>query len=284
MRRAGLILLSAALPVLGALLAGHILSMPWNRAVPRPASRLPWEKLVLAGLGKRTACWFLKGSNGLGVILAHGNWSTRNSMIPRGAMLAALGYTVIIPDLNGHGETPGRRRTFGLEESKDVRNCEAHLRSLGTGKILAIGTSLGGAALVYAAADGMALDGAVLESVYADIRAAVENRFAFVVGPLASFLAPVLLWQIPLYLGARAEDLSVAGKVEALRCPILIIGGTRDRRTTPEDIGRIFRAAREPKRLWLVEGAGHVDLHRYAPEEYGKRIEAFFGAAAGAGA
>ncbi len=33
--------------------------------------------------------------------------------------------------------------------------------------------------------------------------------------------------------------------------------------------------ANEPKRLWLVEGAGHVDLEGFAPAEYRNHVLAF---------
>ena len=38
------------------------------------------------------------------------------------------------------------------------------------------------------------------------------------------------------------------------------------------------RGAPEPKRLWEVAGAGHVDLCDFAPEEYQARVLDFFGA------
>ena len=37
----------------------------------------------------------------------------------------------------------------------------------------------------------------------------------------------------------------------------------------------LFAAAPEPKSLWIVDGAEHVDLHAYAPAEYERRIGGF---------
>jgi len=42
--------------------------------------------------------------------------------------------------------------------------------------------------------------------------------------------------------------------------------------------GRIFAAANSPKQLWIVPGAGHVDLHAYAKTEYEARVGRFFAA------
>ncbi len=34
----------------------------------------------------------------------------------------------------------------------------------------------------------------------------------------------------------------------------------------------LFAEAPEPKELWVVPGAAHVNLHRFAPREYERRI------------
>ena len=57
-----------------------------------------------------------------------------------------------------------------------------------------------------------------------------------------------------------------------------MLSGTRDQHTTIEEARAIFAAAQPPKELWEVEGAGHVDLHSYAKEEYERRVAAFLGA------
>ena len=43
----------------------------------------------------------------------------------------------------------------------------------------------------------------------------------------------------------------------------------------------MFAAAREPKELWLIDGAQHQDLHAYAGEEYETRVLRFFSATSG---
>jgi fermentation-respiration switch protein FrsA (DUF1100 family) len=48
-----------------------------------------------------------------------------------------------------------------------------------------------------------------------------------------------------------------------------------DRHTTLAETKRIFESANEPKELWVVEGAAHVDLHAFEPDVYQKRISAF---------
>jgi hypothetical protein len=57
--------------------------------------------------------------------------------------------------------------------------------------------------------------------------------------------------------------------------PVLIASGTHGFRTNRAEAVAMFERARSPKSLWLVEGAGHTDLERYAPDEYRSRIVPF---------
>ena len=55
----------------------------------------------------------------------------------------------------------------------------------------------------------------------------------------------------------RFDSLSV---ISAVRAPVLVLHGTRDR-IIPVAMGRtLFAAAPEPKQLWIADQAGHVDL------------------------
>ena len=58
--------------------------------------------------------------------------------------------------------------------------------------------------------------------------------------------------------------------------PKLFVAGALDRHTALEESRRLFAAAREPKELWVVEGAAHTDLHAAAREEYERRVLDFF--------
>jgi uncharacterized protein len=52
----------------------------------------------------------------------------------------------------------------------------------------------------------------------------------------------------------------------------LILGGTQDHAVPPASVRRLFEAARSPKSLWLLEGAGHGGYASVAGEEYKRRL------------
>ena len=64
------------------------------------------------------------------------------------------------------------------------------------------------------------------------------------------------------------NKLDTASKLPSVRCPVLVVHGDRDE-VIPASQGRkLFEAAPEPKRLQVVEGAGHNDLSIVGGEKY----------------
>jgi fermentation-respiration switch protein FrsA (DUF1100 family) len=59
--------------------------------------------------------------------------------------------------------------------------------------------------------------------------------------------------------------------------PLLLIHGEEDNGAcTVADARRLYRAAGEPKELWIVPGAGHCNAHALFPAEYEARVRGFF--------
>lgn len=76
-------------------------------------------------------------------------------------------------------------------------------------------------------------------------------------------------------LNCRFPDLEKVMKKLAPR-PLLMIHGGADTYIKPEMTEALFRRAREPKELWLVDGAKHNQALNVAGEEYHRRVLDFF--------
>lgn len=137
-----------------------------------------------------------------------------------------------------------------------------------------IAVSLGAASLVLSR-PSPPLNAVVLESMFPSIAEAVADRLVMRLGPVGSRFAPLLLWQLPLRAGVSAKDLRPVVAVSNLRAPLLVASGTRDQHTPWPETERIFAAAKQPKELWAVQGAAHVDLYSYDPAAYKARILKF---------
>lgn len=78
-------------------------------------------------------------------------------------------------------------------------------------------------------------------------------------------------------LGANGFDMAPVKKVGKLGIPLLLIQGTSDRSVLVEDARAIYDAANEPKELWIVEGAGHLQAYYEDKDAYERKILGFFG-------
>jgi len=63
--------------------------------------------------------------------------------------------------------------------------------------------------------------------------------------------------------------------IRSMRCPVLIVSGTRDVHTTVAQTQALFAAANPPRDLWLVPRAAHVDLARHDPRGYAEHVVGF---------
>jgi pimeloyl-ACP methyl ester carboxylesterase len=258
--------------------AGEVLSRPAPRLIGAPPPDFPAQIVRLeTGPGQFVAGWFLRGQPARGaVLLLHGVRSNRTQMLGRARFLAQAGYTTLLLDLPAHGESSGERITLGANEAAGAAAGVDFLRHQLPGeRIGVVGVSLGAASAVLANTRP-ALSAVVLESMYPTIEEAVANRLAMRLTSVGAKLAPLLLWQLPLRVGVSADELRPIQKIAALGSPLLVASGAEDRHTTWAETLRLYEAAAQPKELWRVEGAAHVDLHAYQPAEYQRRVLRFF--------
>ena len=266
------------LGAIATLAAGEMLSRPMRSDAGQAPADLQAEAVTLpVSQGGAVRGWLVRGTPGKGVILLlHGVRSNRTQMLGRASFLKAAGYSSLLIDLPAHGESSGERITFGMREAKGVNAALAYLRRELAGEpVGVIGVSLGGASLVFAHARP-APQAVVLESVYPTITEAVANRLSMRLGASGEYLAPLLLWQLPLRLDFSADDLKPIDGVAGLGAPLLVASGALDQQTTIAETRRLFDAAAAPKDLWEVPGAAHQDLHAFKPVEYERRILGFF--------
>ena len=271
------ILSIAAAIILILFAVGHLLTGPASTAVGTLSIDLPAKSVRFpADSESPVHGWLVYGEPGNGVVLlVHSIRSNRLEMLSRSRFLHEQGYSVLLIDLQAHGESPGKRITFGARESENIEAAVAFLReTFPFEQIGAIGVSLGAAAIVLAK-HNLNLDAAVLESLHPTIEEAVENRLKLHLGEYGSVLLPLILFQFSFYLDIPTDELSPITKIDNLNTPLLMISGTHDAHTTLPETERMFAIAREPKEIWIVSGAEHFNMHSYAGRTYEHRVSNF---------
>ncbi len=275
-RRSALLLGGAlTLGVLAVVGAGYALAHPVPARVGAPPPALHATSVTIQSTSIIHG-WFSRSSAHRGaVLLLPGVRANRLSMLDRALVLREAGYSVLLIDFQATGESPGDVITFGWRERLDVLAAVDFLRRELPGEPVAIlGSSLGGAAALRATPP-LRVDALIVESVYPSIDRATANRLHRYLGRPGLALEPLLLAQLRPRIGVGPEMLRPVDHAGNVTCPLLVISGANDEHTTAEDTRMLFAAAREPKQLWLVEGAAHVDLCRAGGETYRKRVLEF---------
>lgn len=269
--------LLAAIGLAASYFVAMVLSAPNHSAIGVPPDDLAAQEVSFASRSGATIHgWFVEGRPQRGaVLLLHGVHANRLAMLQRARVLSAAGYAVLLIDFQAHGESIGRRITFGLLESRDAQAALAYLRRQAPGeRVGVIGVSMGGAAAVLADPP-LAADAFVLEQVYPTIDEALDNRLRLHLGSVGVLVAPLLRAAMSWHLGLDPVVLRPIDRIGDLRAPVFVIAGDIDRHTTSEQSQALFAAASEPKQLWIVPGAAHVDLQARAGAEYQRRVLAF---------
>jgi uncharacterized protein len=263
--------------IICAISVGWLLAHPVQTAIGNPPADLNAERVTFASdSGATVHGWWcpIQNANGA-VLLLPGIRANRLSMVERARFLHRAAYSVLLIDFQATGETTGDHITFGWKESRDVIAAIDFIRQAdATGPVAILGSSLGGVAALLATPP-LKIDALVLEEAYPTIEIATRNRMENYLGVFGRTLTPLLLNQLQWRVGVSASQLRPVDHIANVECPMFIISGENDRNTRPADTRMLVERARNPKKVWFVPNAGHVDLHLAARQEYETRVLAF---------
>lgn len=252
---------------------------------------LPYEDVEFTSRtdGLTLRGWYMERERGGPTALfVHGVDSVRsgNNALLLASMLGEQGFNVLLFDLRGHGSSEGDRVSGGDHERHDVLGALDFLEGRGVppGKVGVLGVSMGAAAAALAVVEAPSVEALVLDSVYASmsdlIAQEVGNRSALPVWAGRLF-APGVRLLARLALGIDIGAVVAERAVSELDYPVLIIHGGDDDRVLVEHGRRVHAAAHADSELWVLEGIGHADAFDVYPEEYARRVSAYFRARLG---
>jgi uncharacterized protein len=235
---------------------------PDRRVYATPASLgVSYQPVSMrAADGTELFAWFLpaRGEARATVLFLHGNAENISTHFANVAWMPAEGFNVLALDYRGYGASEGEPSLAGAQLDID-----AALRALlerpevDARRIAVFGQSLGGALAIYYVAHSAYrghICALVADSAFADYRLIAKEK-------LAAF---PLTWPFQWFSSIAVDDdyspeRAVAG---VSPIPLVLIHGAADEIVPAHHSQRLYDRAREPKELWDVPGAGHIQAMR----------------------
>jgi uncharacterized protein len=185
------------------------------------------------------------------IVYLHGISDNRESGLWIAERYVPRGYDVLTFDLRGHGQSSGEFVTYGCREKYDV---VAALDAVRADHAILLGGSLGAAVALQAAPLDPRISGVVAYSTFSDLRSIVLDRKPWVATRGEAAQAIAIAEQRAHF---RADEASPVAAAPAIRVPVLLLHGGRDRETFPRHSQRVFDALTGKKRLLIVAKADH---------------------------
>jgi fermentation-respiration switch protein FrsA (DUF1100 family) len=202
------------------------------------------------------------------VLYLHGSRWNLTGHLSRLAQLRSMGFSVLAIDYRGFGRSLGE---LPSEASvyQDARIAWDHLKTLqpGADKRLIYGHSLGGAVAVDLAAE---------LGREAERRGEAPEASALIVESTFTTLADIATevadtpWPIRWLLSQKFDSID---KIDQVGMPLLLVHGTDDQYVPARFSEELYAAAREPKRLLMIEGGTHNNSMRLGRQAYRQALD-----------
>ena len=223
------------------------------------------ELSITAADGATLHGWWIEGPGDRVLIWYHGNAGNIGDRLHNARWFVdRLRVDVVLVDYRGYGRSRGTPDEEGVYLDGLAIYDAVAARSVRAEDIVLFGRSLGGAVAIETALRRPA-GALVLESVFRSVRALAREHYWFVPSTV---------------IRTRMDNESKIGGVEI---PTLVLHGSRDSIVPPAHGRLLFELAARPRRLHVIEGAGHNDTYLVGAEPYARAWEAFLRGTGSAG-
>jgi fermentation-respiration switch protein FrsA (DUF1100 family) len=219
-----------------------------------PATIIPnslREEVLFTSAGQTLFGYYLRqpgAATRLGILFSHGTGGNlaQDEEWAHAEMLWRAGFDVLTYDYRGFGKSTGTSR----DETSLIADAQAALQFFaarllgGAARIVSYGHSLGSAPAIALAAANPGLRALVVESGFSNGQAMANS---------ADPLGFPVRWLL-------REPMVNTARIATVSMPVLILHGAADIQIPVQQGRDLFAAAKDPKQLQVVAGAGHNDV------------------------
>ncbi|WP_240345182.1 alpha/beta hydrolase [Flavobacterium sp. CLA17] len=246
---------------------------------PKPKStKFPSQEYQTLKLqsNKEIECWLIKTEKSKGtVILFHGYGGEKSLMIEKSDKFIKLGYSTMLVDFMGSGNSEGNQTTIGYKESEEVKTTFDYLRQTGEKNIYLFGTSMGAVAIMKSIHDDKIKPKAIiLECPFGSMYETVYARFKRANAPTFPMARMLLFWG-GIENGFWAFSHNPTAYAKSITCPTLLLYGQKDKSVSLTEINQIYANLKGSKKLNTYKDTGHENYLIKNKIEWVKDISGF---------
>ena len=193
------------------------------------------------------------------ILFLHGNAENVSTHIGSVAWLPAEGFNIFLIDYRGYGLSEGMPTLDGLH--RDVAaaiETVFALDGVDANRVALFGHSLGGSIAITTLARSpykQRIAALIVEGAFSGYRSIAREALA------RTWLTWPLQWPLSFAVDDEYQPVEAIARISPV--PVLIVQGEEDPVVPVSHAEALYAAAREPKSLWLVPRAGHIDVFRW---------------------
>lgn len=238
---------------------------------------LQYEKHQYKGSQGQLESWYIPRAGSTKVVLLfHGYVRNKSTLLNEAVLFHKLGYSCLMVDFPGSGDSLGSHTSIGYNESTDVLSSLNYARKTWPQKSqILYGFSMGAAAILRAAKlEYLEVEKIILESPFTTLLETVGARFqAMGIPPYP--LAHLLVFWGSIRLGYNGFTYNPIKYAKDLKSPVLQMHGTLDRRVPLVRALELHQNIRVDKTFVAFEGCGHESLATKEPEKWRTTVDNF---------
>lgn len=216
------------------------------------------------------------------VIRVHGIDSNRSSLLGLSAALSRAGFSVLVFDLRGHGESDAAQMGAGLRERDDVLGAVDYVieqRGARPGAVFLHGNSYGGAISLMAGWLDERIAGVFADSAFAslsDLVAQEVSRRTALPRWAATALRPGIVLAGRIFQGVNISDVKPTADAAMYGYPLGLAHCRPDDRIPLAHFERIRSSVRHAPDARVFEDCPHSDAWEVDPSEYEAMVIRYF--------
>ena len=221
--------------------------------------------------GHDLVAWHLIAATGPAtptILIIHGWGANMEMMLPLAQVFYRAGMNCLLVDARNHGHSPDDGISSLPQFAQD---CDAAIDWLKgengdhTGPLAVLGHSVGAGAVLLIASKREDIDAVISISSFAHPLWLMQRHLQRPKKSLyvLRYLAPVVMRYTQWMIGHRFEDIAPMNAICKVKCPVLLVHGTKDTVIPLADMHAIAENCSDKKpEILLIEDAGHESIDK----------------------